>query len=173
MEIHSPCVAGLTWQIFDSLNEAVATLDEPVEFFVGGDDLLPTIEAALQGLTVGNEVTLSLEPEQAFGEYDSALVCFENRALFPDHLEVGMQFEGLPEGASTADMPQQTIYTVTEIYPEQVVLDGNHPLAGILLRVHLKVCSVREAYESEVGQGTVNEHSVQVLSPAASTTRMH
>ena len=46
------------------------------------------------------------------------------------------------------------LYTVTEIYPEHVVLDGNHPLAGIALRLHLKVEGVREATEEEIGRGT-------------------
>ena len=46
------------------------------------------------------------------------------------------------------------LYTVTEIYPEHVVLDGNHPLAGIAIRLHLKVESVREATEEEIGRGS-------------------
>ena len=56
-----------------------------------------------------------------------------------------MQFEGLPEGSATPGMPADAIYTVTEVYPTHVVLDGNHPLAGMALRLHLKVRDVREA----------------------------
>ena len=62
-----------------------------------------------------------------------------------------MHFEGLPEGSATPDMPADVIYTVTEIYPSHVVLDGNHPLAGIALRLHLKVRDVREATADEIG----------------------
>jgi FKBP-type peptidyl-prolyl cis-trans isomerase SlyD len=58
-----------------------------------------------------------------------------DRKLFPEQLETGMAFEGLPEGAVTPDMPDDTIYVVTEIYPSHVVLDGNHPLAGMALRL--------------------------------------
>ena len=131
MLIQSPCVVALTWQLADGQNQPIDELPEPVEFFYGGDDLLPKVEEALVGQAAGFEAHLHLEPEHAFGEYDSALVCFEDRSLFPAEIEPGMQFEGLPEGSVTPDMPPDTLYTVTEIYPTHVVLDGNHPLAGM------------------------------------------
>ena len=95
-----------------------------------------------------------LEPEDAFGDYDEQLVFLEPRTLFPQELQEGMTYEGLPPGASSTDAPRDRIYTVTEIYPEHVVLDGNHPLAGIALRLHLKVEAVREATEEETGRGS-------------------
>ena len=93
----------------------------------------------------GIEAHLHLEPEHAFGDYRSELVCFEARALFPEKLETGMHFEGLPSGSVTPGMPADLLYAVTEIYPSHVVLDGNHPLAGMALRLQLKVRDVREA----------------------------
>lgn len=155
MLIRKPCVVSLTWQLSDAQGGAIDQLDEPVEFFFGGDDLLPKVEEALEGQEAGFEAHLHLEPEHAFGEYDSELVCFENRELFPAELEAGMRFEGLPPGAVTADMPPDAIYTVTEVYATHVVLDGNHPLAGIALRLHLKVLEVREASDEEVDAGSV------------------
>ena len=91
------------------------------------------------------------------GKWDDKtnLVCFEARSLFPDGVEPGLQIEGLPEGAATEGMPEDVVYTVTEVYPQHVVLDGNHPLAGIALRLSMKVESVREATEAEVGQGSL------------------
>ena len=65
-----------------------------------------------------------------------------------------MGFEGLPPGCNPA-APQDRLYFVSDIYPEHVVLDGNHPLAGIALRITLKVHAVREAQISEVGRGTL------------------
>jgi len=59
----------------------------------------------------------------------------------------------LPEGCNEAAR-QPMLYTVTEIYPDHVVLDGNHPLAGIALRLKLRIESVREATEEEIGRGT-------------------
>ncbi len=155
MTIHKPCVVVLTWQLSDAQGAAIDELTEPVEFLFGGDDLLTKVEEALDGQGPGFEAHLHLEPEHAFGDYDSELVCFENRTLFPDGVEPGMRFEGLPEGHATPEMPADAIYTVTEVYPSHVVLDGNHPLAGMALRLHLKVIDVREATEEEVEAGSV------------------
>ena len=155
MDITEHCVVALTWTLKDTLGETLDVLDEPVEFLVGGDDLLPTIEAALQGHGAGATVDLHLEPEQAFGDFDDQLVFLEPRRLFPAELEEGQTIEGhaLPEGTNP-DAPKDRLYTVTEIYPEHIVLDGNHPLAGIAIRLHLRVEGVREATEEEVGRGS-------------------
>ena len=153
MEITPQCVVALTWTLKDVLGEILDELEEPVEFLVGGDDLLERIEQALQGHEAGDQLDLHLEPEEAFGDFNENLVFLEPRALFPAELEEGMTFEGLPEGAHK-DAPRDVLYTVTEIYPEHVVVDGNHPLAGIAIRIHLKVESVREATEDEIGAGT-------------------
>lgn len=153
MEITSHCVVALTWTMKDTLGEELDELKEPVEFLVGGDDLFARIEQALQGHQAGDTLDLHLEPEEAFGDYDEQLVFLEPRSLFPKELEEGMTFEGLPAGSS-AQAPKDLIYTVTEIYPEHVVVDGNHPLAGIAVRLHLKVEAVREATEEEVGRGS-------------------
>ena len=155
MEITQQCVVALTWTLKDTLGETLDVLDEPVEFLVGGRDLLPKIEEALQGHARGAKVHLQLEPEDAFGDFDENLLFLEPRALFPADLEEGLTIEGtaLPEGTHP-DAPRNVLYTITEIYPEHVVLDGNHPLSGIALRLHLTVESVREATEEEVGQGS-------------------
>ena len=155
MEITPNCVVALTWTLKDTLGEELDRLEEPVEFLVGGTDLLAKIEEALQGHEPGDRVDLHLEPEDAFGDYDEERVFLEPRTVFPKELEEGMTFEGMPEGASSVDAPKNLLYTVTEIYPEHVVMDGNHPLAGIALRLHLKVEGVREATEEEIGAGTL------------------
>ena len=153
MEITRQCVVALTWTLKDTLGEVLDVLDEPVEFLVGGDDLLAKIEDALQGHEPGEKLDLHLEPEEAFGDYDDQLVFLEPRGLFPAEVEEGMTFEGLPAGGNP-EAPKNVLYTVTEVYPEHVVLDGNHPLAGIAIRLHLKVEGVREATEEEVGRGS-------------------
>ena len=155
MEITEQCVVALTWTLKDTLGEELDVLDEPVEFVVGGNDLLARIEQALQGHAVGATLALHIEPEEAFGDYNEKLLFLEPRALFPAELEEGMAFEGsaLPAGCSS-EAPKDALYTVSEIYPEHVVLDGNHPLAGIAIRLDLKVCGVREATQEEIGGGT-------------------
>jgi FKBP-type peptidyl-prolyl cis-trans isomerase SlyD len=155
MEINTQCVVALTWTLKDTLGEELDVLDDPVEFLVGGNDLFKKIEDALQGHSVGATIQLQLEPEEAFGDFNDQLLFLESRQLFPLELEEGMTIEGagLPTGCNP-DAPRDVIYTVTEIYPEHVVLDGNHPLAGIALRLTLKVEGVREATEEEIGRGS-------------------
>jgi FKBP-type peptidyl-prolyl cis-trans isomerase SlyD len=155
MEIAAPCVVSLTWRLADAQGAEIDELREPVEFFYGGDDLLAKVEEALAGQETGYSTTLHLEPEHAFGDYDADKVCFEDRALFPADLSEGMQLEGLPPGARTPDMPADALYTVTEIYPTHVVLDGNHPLAGMALRLQLRVHDVREATDEEIERRSV------------------
>lgn len=167
MQIESPCVVSLTWTLSDGQNRAIDELSDPVEFFFGGgQDLLPKVEEALAGHVAGDEVHLHLEPEHAFGDYKAELVCFEDRQLFPRELEAGMAFEGLPPGAKTTGMPQDLIYVVTEVYPSHVVLDGNHPLAGMSLRLHAKVRDVRPATADETASRTVAGGSVSLKEAA-------
>jgi FKBP-type peptidyl-prolyl cis-trans isomerase SlyD len=176
MIISAPCVVSLTWTLTDAQNQVLDELADPVEFFYGGNDLLTAVEEALVGQTTGFETRLQLEPEQAFGDYKPELVCFEARALFPPELEVGMAFEGLPPGSATPDMPADAVYVATEIYATHVVLDGNHPLAGMALRLHLKVRDVREATVDEVGaggmggSGGVGEHFSVLSGPPPGAT---
>ena len=176
MKITPTCVVALSWTLKDTLGDILDELDEPVEFLLGGDDLLAKIEQNLQGHEAGDKLAFQLEPEEAFGDYNENLVFLEQRVIFPAELEEGMTFDGaaLPTGAST-DTPKDKIYTVTEIYPEHVVLDGNHPLAGIALRLNLKVESVREATEAEVGQGSMGTgfFKLQVLDSLPPDTTMH
>ena len=167
MQISDPCVVSLTWKLTDGQNRPIDELNEPVEFFFGGDDLLAKVEEALAGHGIGAELQLHLEPEHAFGDYKPELVCFEDRALFPEQLETGMAFEGLPEGHATPDMPADVVYLVTEIYPSHVVLDGNHPLAGMSLRMHIQVRDVREAAPEEIESRTVGGEAVTVLASGA------
>ena len=84
-----------------------------------------------------------------------------------------MQFDGVPPGAATPGMPADAIYTVTEVYPGHVVLDGNHPLAGIALRLDLVVRDVRAATDAEVEAGSVGEPVFTVMHTAPSGTRLH
>ncbi|MES2973599.1 MAG: peptidylprolyl isomerase [Pseudomonadota bacterium] len=174
MEITELCVVGLTWTLKDTLGEVLDVLEEPVDFLVGGSDLFAKIEEALQGHERGARVDLHLEPEEAFGDYNEQLVFLEPRSLFPAELEEGMTIEGIamPEGTN-ADAPRDVLYTATEIYPEHVVLDGNHPLAGIALRLSLRVESVREATEEEVGRGTAGTGFFKVQSQAPGSGLLH
>ena len=174
MKITPQCVVALTWTLKDTLGEVLDELDEPVEFLLGGDDLLLKIEEALQGHEDGDSLDLHLEPENAFGDYDENRVFLEPKSIFTAELEEGMSFDGaaLPSGASDG-IPANQIYTVTEIYPEHVVLDGNHPLAGIAIRLTLRVQAVREASETEIGLGTMGTGFFKLEAMPGGSSTLH
>lgn len=173
MLITDPCVVSLTWRLQDTQGNLIDELTEPVEFFYGGDDLLEKVEEALLEQEAGFETTVHLEPEQAFGEYDATLVFFEPREIFPENIEPGMQYDGPPPGSSTEGMPKDAVYTVTEVYPEHVVLDGNHPLAGIGLRIEVKVRDVRAATEDEIEARTVGSPVFTVVNAPPPGSPLH
>jgi FKBP-type peptidyl-prolyl cis-trans isomerase SlyD len=173
MLITDPCVVSLTWKLRDTLGNLIDELEAPVEFFFGGDDLLAKVEEALLNHDAGHTAALHLEPEHAFGDYDPALVFFEDRTIFPEAVEVGMQFDGPPPGAVTPDLPADAIYTVTEVYPGHVVLDGNHPLAGIALRLDLAVHDVRPATPEELEARSVGRPVFTVMKTAPGGEQLH
>ncbi len=156
MNITENCVVALTWTLKDTLGNELSVLSDPVEFLVGGDDLLDKLEQALQGHTSGDSLDLHLEPEDAFGDFDDSLIHLAARQSLPQHLEEGMMIEGhsLPQDCCP-DADRDAFYTVSEIYPEHVILDGNHPLAGFAIRLSLTVRDVREATPEEQERGTL------------------
>ena len=174
MEITEQCVVALTWVLKDTLGEELDVLEEPVEFLVGGGDLLARIEEALQGHNTGATLDLHLEPEEAFGDFDEELLFLEPLSIFPEGIEEGMSFDGaaLPEGVSK-EAPREGLYTVSQIYPEHVVLDGNHPLAGIALRLHLQVRSVRSATQDELASGSAGTGFFRIQPHGPDWTSLH
>lgn len=142
MQVAPDTVVTLAWRLTDAQNEALADDEAGMDFYVGAHDLLPAIERDLLGKSVGDSGALQIEPADAFGDYDVDLLRLEDRSLFPELLEPGMQFEQLPPGCAPA--APGSLYTVTDIAEYKVMLDGNHPLAGMALRVHYRIVDVRE-----------------------------
>jgi FKBP-type peptidyl-prolyl cis-trans isomerase SlyD len=173
MLIHAPCVVSLRWRLEDAQGELIDELADPVEFFYGGDDLLAKVEEVLADQSIGFAACIRLEPDQAFGQYDADLVFFEDKAIFPPEVSPGMQFDGPPPGTTTPDLRADAIYTVTEVYDHHVVLDGNHPLAGMTLVLDLSVCDVREASAEEIERGSVEDSAFTVLSQPPAGTPLH
>ena len=93
--------------------------------------------------------------------------------LVPTEVEPGMQVDTLPEGCTTQGLPDDALFTVTEVYPSHVVLDGNHPLAGMALRLHLRVRGVREANDDEIEARSVGQGFVSVLDGRPGDSAMH
>ncbi|MEC5217842.1 FKBP-type peptidyl-prolyl cis-trans isomerase SlyD [Actimicrobium sp. GrIS 1.19] len=153
MKIAKNTVVTVNYTLSDAQGNLIEEGREPMVYLHGGyENTLPKIEEALDGKDAGFDTTIQVEPDDAFGEYDPALVKVEPRDRLPTPLEVGMQFEGLPDGGEDDD--ESMIFTVTDIADDKVVLDGNHPLAGMALRFTLKVAEVRAATDEEI----VHEH---------------
>ena len=149
MKIAKNTVVTVHYTLSDAQNNVLEEGGEPIVYLHGGyENTLPAIEQELEGREIGYAGTIQVEPEDAFGEYDAELIKIESRDRLPSPLEVGMQFEGVPEGA--AGDAEKVIYMVTDIADDRVVLDGNHPLAGMALRFALRVTEVRGATKEEI-----------------------
>lgn len=149
MKIAKNTVVALAYTLSDAQGNLIEESDEPLVYLHGGyDGTFPKIEEALDGQEDGFKTQIQLEPDEAFGDYDPELVKVEARDRFPEPLEVGMQFEGTPD--ETDENVDALIYTVTDLAEDKVVLDGNHPLAGMALRFALTVTEVREATPDEI-----------------------
>jgi FKBP-type peptidyl-prolyl cis-trans isomerase SlyD len=154
MKIGKNTVVTVNYKLSDAQGNLIEEGREPMVYLHGGyENTLPKIEAALEGQDAGYETVVHVEPDDAFGEYDAALVKVEPRNRLPTPLEVGMQFEGTPD---EGDDEEPRIFTVTDIADDKVVLDGNHPLAGIALRFALNVEGVRAATEEEIAHEHVH-----------------
>ena len=153
MKIAQNTVVSVNYKLSDAQNNLIEDGAQPMVYLHGGyENTLPKIEEELDGKDVGYTSTIQIEPEDAFGDYDPNLVKVEERNRLPEPIEVGMQFEGVAEGSDE----EPVIFTVTEVADDKVVLDGNHPLAGMALRFELSVIDVRAATPEEIAHGHVH-----------------
>lgn len=157
MKIAKNTVVTVKYKLSDAQGNLIEESNDPMVYLHGGyENTLPKIEEALEGKESGFETMIQVEPDDAFGEYDAALVKVEPRNRLPTPLEVGMQFEGSPESDDDDDEEESLIFTVTDIADDKVVLDGNHPLAGMALRFNLNVTEVRAATDEEIAHEHVH-----------------
>jgi FKBP-type peptidyl-prolyl cis-trans isomerase SlyD len=115
----------------------------PMTYLHGGyGQLFEALEQALEGKGAGESLTVQLEPEQAFGDYEAELLRVEPLERYGEGVAVGMEIE-----------EEARLYTVTGIADGKVVLDANHPLAGMALRFSCVILSIRAATEEERERG--------------------
>ena len=155
MKIAKDTVVSLRYELSDAEGELLEKVEEPVSYLHGGyDGIFPLVEEELHGKAVGDQCRVTMQPDDAFGEYDHTLVMVEPRSAFPEEIEVGMQFEGGPESADDEDY---LLYTVVEMDDDEVTVDGNHPLAGKTLTFNCTVTGVRPATAEELAHGHVHD----------------
>ena len=154
MRIVKNTVVSLSYELSDSTGKILEKAGSPITYLHGGyDGIFPMVEEALHNKEIGHICLVYMEPANTFGEYDSDLVRMEPRDAFPDDIVVGMQFEGGDED----DSDDFIIFTVTDIADDKVVVDGNHPLAGMTLRFDCTVTDVRSATAEEISHGHIHD----------------
>jgi FKBP-type peptidyl-prolyl cis-trans isomerase SlyD len=159
MQVAKDTVVALDVHLSDVHGDLIQQSAEAVQYLHGGyDGIFPSVEEALQGRVQGEKIEVHLEPEDAFGEYDAELVRLAERAQFPAELQVGMQFE---QESGAGD--ELLIFTVTDVAEDKVVLDGNHPLAGMALRFACTVVAVRAATAGEIERGYADDAAAPLI----------
>lgn len=148
MQISRNHVVTLIYQVHDQEGNLVDAGTEPLVYLHGGyDGLFDAMETALQGKASGDTFRVKLTAEEAFGDYDDSLVSVEPRNLFPPNIQIGTQVE------SDGEDGEPQLYTITAIDKNTVVVDGNHPLAGLDLVFSGSIAEVRPATAAEIAAG--------------------
>ncbi|MEN3110069.1 peptidylprolyl isomerase [Uliginosibacterium paludis] len=152
MEILKNTVVTLDYTVRDPDGNVVDDGANPLVYLHGGyDAIFPLLEEKLHGMKTGEKLNIKLQPDDAFGEYDESLVLVEDRELFPADIEVGMAFERVGD-----DGEDDMVFRITDIADKKVVVDGNHPLAGMALVFDVTVREVRAASQEELDHGHVH-----------------
>jgi len=136
----------------DSGNVIDSSEDGSFAYLHGADNIIPGLENALAGKSAGEELAVSVSPQDGYGLRDESRSQVVPRDMFPSDadIEPGTQFHAQgPDG-------QNLLVTVTEVEDDNVTVDGNHPLAGISLNFQVKVVDVRDATAEELDHGHVH-----------------
>ena len=159
LQISKNTVVSLDVRLSDIWGNLLQESKQPVQYLHGGyGNIFPAVEAALEGKSAKDRVEVRLEPEEAFGDYDENLLRVEERRRFPETLEVGMRFEGEAGGAD-----EGWFFTVTDIAEDKVVLDANHPLAGMAIKIACTVIGVRPATRDEIENRSADDPESMIL----------
>lgn len=154
MQIDKHKVVMLDYVLKDSEGTVIDSTEGRGDFAYlhGTNNVIPGLEKVLAGHKSGEEIEVTIAPDEAYGERSDDMVQVVSKAMFEgnDDIQVGMQFNAeSPDG-------QAIMFTVMEIKDDDITIDGNHPLAGVELHFALKIVDIREATEEEIGHGHVH-----------------
>ena len=153
MQIEPNSVVTLHYTLKDNDGNIIDQSDDGSFLYLHGSmNIIPGLENALTGKIAGDELSVSVTPEEGYGVKDPERIQEVPKEMFEgaDDIQVGVQFHAQsPDGAAI-------VVTVTEIKEDVVVVDGNHALAGVDLNFDVKVVEVREASEEEISHGHVH-----------------
>ena len=164
MKIDDDTLVSIDVEMYDAQGNLLEKSDAPLTYLHGHGDIFSRIEEELRGKEADADVSVHLEPEEAFGDYDPELVTLVRVEDLGEGAAVGMRVDGAGIGAST-------VYTITDIAEGMAVLDGNHPLAGLALRFEIRVIDVRAATveESESADAPMVPDFLRVAEPSGRT----
>ena len=153
MQISQNSVVTMNYTLTDDKgNKLDESQDSSFAYLHGASNIIPGLENALAGKSAGDELTVSVSPEDAYGVRDESMLQQVPKSMFEDtsQIAVGTQFHAQgPNG-------EMLVVTVMEVQDDHVVVDGNHPLAGVDLNFDVKIIDVRDASEEEVAHGHVH-----------------
>jgi FKBP-type peptidyl-prolyl cis-trans isomerase SlyD len=147
MNVFANTIVTISFKLFDASNQLVEESPEPITYLHGGHSgIFPKIEEALSFKKVGDSVSVTLEPADAFGDYDPEMMRMEPVANLPADIAIGGYLVAEQDG-------QEVVWRVTEIADGKAMLDGNHELAGQRLRFDCTVVDIRPASAEEIAHG--------------------
>jgi FKBP-type peptidyl-prolyl cis-trans isomerase SlyD len=128
--------------------------DDPLEYLQGSGNIIPGLETALYGMTLGEEKAVMVVPAEGYGERDPDRIAEFSRSSFPSSVNLAVGEPLTMQNNQTGDSFRATI---AEIRPDTVLLDFNHPLAGETLNFQVKIAGLRNATEEEISHGHVHQ----------------
>jgi FKBP-type peptidyl-prolyl cis-trans isomerase SlyD len=136
----------------DSGNILDQSADGSFCYLHGASNIIPGLENALTGKQAGDEMSVTIAPEEGYGVRDDAKMQQVDREMFPQgqEIEAGMQFHAEGPGG------QVIVVTVAAVDGDRITIDGNHPLAGVQLNFDVKVVEIRDATREEIEHGHVH-----------------
>ena len=153
MQIEDKRVVTLAYILKDNDDNIIDQSDDGSFCYLhGASNIIPGLENALTGKVSGDEFSISIAPEEAYGVREDEKIQTVPREMFPSDqdIEPGMQFHAQsPDGVPL-------VVTIAKVEEESIVVDGNHPLAGVQLNFEVRVMDVREATSEEIDHGHVH-----------------
>lgn len=149
MVISKNKVASIHYTLRDNEGTIIDSSEgrDPLQYLHGAGNLIPGMEEGLEGKSQGEKLDLKIEPEKGYGEKDENLIQAVPRSAFGDQeVKPGMRFSTNQGG----------VVTVTDIGPDTITVDGNHPLAGVPLSFAVEIMEVRNATDEEISHGHVH-----------------
>ncbi len=153
MQVQNDHVVSIDYTLKNDAGEVMDSSEQagPLAYLHGHHNIIPGLEKALDDKSVGDSFTVSIEPAEAYGERNEAMIQTVPRSMFQgvDEIEPGMRFQAQTEGGVT-------VVTIKEVNGDEITLDGNHELAGETLHFDVEVKDVRPASEEEIEHGHVH-----------------